>query len=401
MKAPPEQHPSGAWSKVNGLYPRFSAREFDRRYAATRAMMAREGIDVLVVYGNSGISRHNHADIHYLSGFLGNRNNYVALATRAAPVLFAQSYNHVQNAREVSVIETRWGGIDSAQSVSEYVLEVERRAGILGYVGEVPVQSYLTWQRVLAGWRFKDVTGPFHQLRLKKSAEELAWLRKGAEFSDAALRNLIDKVKPGMREYQLGALIEETALSVGGLPHLSYISSTPQEAPTVGVPRQNLSQRIISQGDVINTEISVSFWGYSGQLHRPIFVQANPNKLFRKLWDVALEAYTQCCAAIRPGATTEDVLNAAEVIHERGFTITDGLLHGFGIGLLPPSVRTRRTVHEPHTPFAFEQDMCVVVQPNVVTPDETAGVQLGNLLAITKTGTQCLHQVPIQYFITD
>ncbi len=401
MKAPPEQHPSGAEAMVDGLYPRFSAREFDRRYAAARAMMAREGIDVLVVYGNSGISRHNHADIHYLSGFLGNRNNYVALSTRADPVLFTQSYNHVQNAREVSVIETRWGGIDSAQAVSEYVLAVERRPGTLGYVGEVPVQSYLTWQRALAGWRFKDMIGPFHQLRLRKSAEELAWLRKGAEFSDAALRNLIDKVKPGMREYQLGALIEEAALSVGGLPHLSYISSTPQEGSTVGVPRQNLSLRIISQGDVINTEISISFWGYSGQLHRPIFVQANPNTLYRELWDVALEAYTRCCAAIRPGATTEDVLNAAEVIHERGFTITDGLLHGFGIGLLPPSVRTRRTVHEPHTSFTFEQDMCVVVQPNVVTPDEKAGVQLGNLLAITKTGTQCLHQVPIQYFITD
>jgi Xaa-Pro aminopeptidase len=88
------------------------------------------------------------------------------------------------------------------------------------------------------------------------------------------------------------------------------------------------------------------------------------------------------------------------VIHARGLTINDGLLHGFGIGLLPPSVRTRQTVQEPHDPFVFEQDMCVVVQPNVVTPDEHAGVQLGNLLRITATGCECLHRVPTRYFVT-
>jgi len=382
------------------LYPRFSAAEFDRRYAATRALMARTGADLLVIYGNSALSRHNHADIHYLSGFLGNRNNYLVLPLRADPVLFVQSYNHVPNAREISVIETRWGGIQSARAVRQYIQEVHAGVGALGYVGEVPVQSYLTWQRDLAGWRFIDLTGAFRALRWRKSAEELDWLRRGARLTDTALIHLIEGVRPGMREYQLGGLVEEAALASGGLPHLYYISSTPQDASAVCVPRQNLSHRTIQHGDVINTEISVSFWGYSGQMHRPIFVQAEPTKLYRELWDVAVGAYSRCCAALRPGATTEDILDAADPIHARGFTINDGLLHGFGIGLLEPSVRTRQTVHEPHVPFTLAQDMCVVVQPNVVTPDERAGVQVGNLLRITDSGAECLHQVPVQFFVT-
>jgi len=41
-----------------------------------------------------------------------------------------------------------------------------------------------------------------------------------------------------------------------------------------------------------------------------------------------------------------------------------------------------------------------VVQPNVVTHDERAGVQLGNLVLITKDGAECLHQLPLQYFVT-
>jgi hypothetical protein len=35
--------------------------------------------------------------------------------------------------------------------------------------------------------------------------------------------------------------------------------------------------------------------------------------------------------------------------------------------------------------------MTVVVQPNVVTPDESAGVQTGELLLVTERGAERLH----------
>jgi len=383
------------------LYPRFSAGEFARRHAAARALMAAEGLDALVVYGNSGISRHNHADIHYLCGFLGNRNNYVVLTARGEPVLFVQSHNHVPNAREASSIRTESGGRDSAATIAKFLIDAGLRTGTLGYVGEVPVQNYLTWQKDLAGWQFKDVTAPFRRLRLIKSTEEIEWLRRGAALTDAALASLIAKVQPGMREYELGAIVEATALHSGGLPHLCYLSSGPQDGAGACVPRQNLSQRVLERGDVINTEISISYWGYSGQMHRPIFLQAEPNDLYRRLWDTALEAYARCVAVLRAGATSEDVLDAANVIDERGFTINDGFLHGFGIGLLAPSIGTRQAQRGvPKPPFTFEAGMCVVVQPNVVTHDERAGVQLGNLFWITKDGAECLHRLPLQYYVT-
>lgn len=383
------------------LYPRFSEAEFARRRTAARALMRAEGVDALVVYGNSGIARHNHADIHYLSGFLGNRNNYLAMTRTGEPVLFVQSHNHVPNAREASSIRVERGGLSSAVTVAHHLIKAGVRKCAIGYVGEVPVQSYFTWQRELPGCDFKDVTLAFQRLRLVKSAEEIEWLRKGALLTDAALDNLIANVKPGMREYELGALIESAGLAQGGLPHLYYLSSGPQEGRGVCVPRQNLSHRMLQKGDVINTEISISYWGYSGQAHRPIFLQVQPSRLYRQLWDTALESYQRCLRCLKPGATSEDVLDAADVIAERGFTINDGFLHGFGIGLLPPSIGTRQAKRGvPKTPFRFEENMCVVVQPNVVTHDEHAGVQLGNLVRITRDGVECLHRLPLQYFVT-
>lgn len=383
------------------LYPRFSDAEFARRHQAARALMDAEGVAALVVFGNSGIARHNHAEIHYLSGFLGNRNNYLVMTRDGEPVLFVQSHNHVPNAREAASIRVERGGASSAVTVAHHLVKEGINNGTIGYVGEVPVQSYLAWQRELGRCAFKDVTAAFQRLRLVKSAEEIEWLRHGAALTDMALASLIDNAKPGMREHQLGALVEAIGLSHGGLPHLCYLSSGPQDGSSPCVPRQNLSNRVLERGDVINTEISVSWWGYSGQAHRPIFLESQPTALYRDLWDTALEAYNRCAACLKPGATSEDILDAADVIDERGYTINDGFLHGFGIGLLPPSIGTRQAKRGiPRPPFILQAGMCVVVQPNVVTHDERAGVQLGNLFLITESGAECLHQLPLQYFVT-
>lgn len=386
-------------SPGSGLYPSFSPQEFARRHAATRAMMAREALDALVVYGESSLNRHGQADTLWLSGFFGHRSTYVVLSETGEPVLFVQPHNHVPNAREMAILEVRDGGMDVASAVALHVRDMHGRAGVCGYVGPVPVQDWACWQQMLPDWRFRDVTDAFRRLRLVKSSEELIWVRRGAELTDRAVETLLEGLRPGMCELDAAALIENTARTLGGLPHVVYLSSTPQDAPAACVPRPCPSLRTIAPGDVVNFEVSVSYWGYSGQMHRPVFVRVGPNALYGRLWDVALEAYERCVALLRPGATVEDVLNAAEWIHQEGFTIKDAFLHGFVVGLLPPSVRTRRTTTRPQEPFVFEAGMCVVVQPNVVTPDERAGVQVGNLFLITSTGAECLHRVPVQYFV--
>jgi Xaa-Pro aminopeptidase len=41
--------------------------------------------------------------------------------------------------------------------------------------------------------------------------------------------------------------------------------------------------------------------------------------------------------------------------------------------------------------FTLEEGMTVVIQPNVVTRDESAGVQTGELVAVTSDGAERLH----------
>ncbi|MGH2875073.1 MAG: hypothetical protein ACRDLV_02355, partial [Solirubrobacteraceae bacterium] len=84
----------------------------------------------------------------------------------------------------------------------------------------------------------------------------------------------------------------------------------------------------------------------------------------------------------------------AAIIEDAGYTIRDDLIHGFVGGYLPPVLGTPGRELAPVPDFTFEAGMTVVIQPNVVTGDERAGVQVGELVLVGEDGAQRLHSVP-------
>jgi Xaa-Pro aminopeptidase len=151
---------------------------------------------------------------------------------------------------------------------------------------------------------------------------------------------------------------------------------------------------------VIITAVSSSYWGYSGQVHRAIFVDAEPTAAWQRLFDTALAAYEGLVQTVRSGATVADAIRAAEPIHEAGFTIYDDLVHGYGVDILPPIVDRTRFSPSGSEPqgqeLRFERGMAVVLQPNPITPDERMGLQLGALTIVTDSGAESLHHVPFE-----
>ena len=153
-------------------------------------------------------------------------------------------------------------------------------------------------------------------------------------------------------------------------------------APEMAVPAQWPSTRRLEAGDALTCEISAAWWDHPGQLLRTFAVAAEPTPLYRELHAAADAAFDASLAVLRPGATAADVVAAAGVIEDAGFTTRDDLLHGFVGGYLPPVVGSPSRQIAPVPDFTFAAGMTVVVQPNVVTPDERAGVQTGELVLI-------------------
>jgi Xaa-Pro dipeptidase len=379
----------------NSLYPRFSVTEFSRRYAVVRQAMQEAELSALILYGT--ISHHH--ELQYLSNFSVTWEAFLVFPAEGEPTLLLELYNHVPNARQVAVInDVRWGGPDTAEATAENLRERGLATKKNGIVGLIPLQRYETLRRLLPQVTFVDFTPQMLDLRLVKSDEEIEVLQKGAELSDRAIEALEREIRQGMTEHELAAIVENSYVGLGGKTNIHYMATTPMHNPAVCVPAQQHSTRVLESGDVLITEISAQFMqGYPGQILRPFAIGTPPTAEYLRLYDVAVEAFNRITSVIQPGATTEEVLNAADYIHDAGFSIYDDLVHSYGGGYNPPILRTRQTSARLPEPFIFRENMTVVVQPNVITKDERRGVQVGELLVIKQNGVESLHRYPMQF----
>lgn len=377
--------------------PRFSDAEYGRRYAAVRQVAADLAVRAIICYG----ARAAPGFVEYLTDFSPRHEAYLVVPLQGDPTLFVQLYNHVPDARRISrLLDTRWGGADSIQSLAENLRERGLVSGRIGLVGLIPFQRYAALQHALPKVEWVDLSGNLGRLRWIKSDEELNLIRRAAQLTDKAVSALAEQVRPGMHDCDLPNILQNAVGPEGGQIDLAFIASTPMRDPSIGVPAQTLSAREIQRGDVIIAEIGIARDGYAGQIQRPFAIQEPPTPEYQRLYDVALEAYQKIVAVIRPGATEQDVLTAADVIEQHGLTICDDLVHGFGGGYLPPILRTRQTTHGKAGSFVFQKNMCIVVQPNVTSRDERRGVQLGQLHLVTDQGLESLHSFPFQFVIT-
>lgn len=385
---------------------RFSDAEMARRRDAARGLAEREGLDALVVFGNSGVNRHNNVNPFWLTQYLDLHHCYVVLPRDGEPELYVGLANHVPNAREVAdaaVVE--WGGYRPGATVAARLRALGAlRVGLVGVAATWGVgMPYQHWLE-LAAFETLDVTAAFAALRAAKSEEEIERLRGAAELSDLAILALQREARPGRTEHELVALVEHAYRLRGGATRITFLRSMPMDAPTGCLPAQNPTDRRLERGDVILTEFSASLGAYSGQVHRPVFVQAEPTREWQRLFDVAVEAYDRIAAGLVPGSTEGDAIRNASVIGEAGYAIYDDLIHGYGTDYGPPlvdrsCVRFWASGEEPPPGRAVERNAAVVIQPNPITPDERLGVQVGALTVVRDGGAECLHSLPFEPLI--
>lgn len=378
----------------NSAHPRFSDSEFARRYHAVRSMMSEHGLDTLVVYSTVG----SFSEAHYLTDFRTAREAYLVVPAEGEPTLFVQYFNHVPYARRrARVADVRWAGAESVSTLVAHLNDRGLNKGRIGLVGALPWQQHLALCTELPRTEFSDTTMPFQRLRLFKSEEELTFLRRGAELSDLAMEALEREARPGITEYELATIVEGAYVPLGGQTHIHYMATTSMRDPHLCVPAQFQSDRVLQAGDVLITEISAQYDGYPGQILRPFSIGEPPTADYQRMYDLAVHVFERIAAVVRHGAMVEDVLDAAEEIAAAGYTICDDLLHGFGGGYFAPLVRTRQTGGTRNPGFAFAENMTIVIQPNVVTSDERMGMQVGELVRVTRTGIERLHRYPMRF----
>jgi Xaa-Pro dipeptidase len=382
-----------------------------RRREALTDLLREHGADGALVYG---FDRSGSA-VEWLTGWPVTREAALLLRPGERDLLFVCFNNHVPNARRLAPDADVRPGNASALDAALDALATRADRGAtapapsgpgrprrpaqtarparLGVIGLVPARA--SDRLAAAAGQIVFLDREYLALRLVKSAEELARMRAGAAMSDDAVAALAAEARPGMTEAECCASMEGAYVAAGGLTHIHYLGVTAMAEPGLCVPAQWPSPRRLRAGDVLTCEVSASYRGYPGQLLRTFTIAAPATPLYGDLHRVAEAAFGAMAGRLRAGAAAGDLAAAAaEIILGAGYTIYDDLVHGFGGGYLPPVISRADLEARRARDFTFAAGMTVVLQPNVITPDERAGVQTGELVLVTESGWEPLHRYP-------
>jgi Xaa-Pro aminopeptidase len=370
-------------------YPTFSDAELQRRHKAFYGLMEQEGVNAALIYGSGRYA----SDIYWLSDWPSSREAYLLMQTGREPVILMQLFNHYPMARVMSWIkDVRWAGANTTNSVIDLIRERGLEAKKIGLVGSLSYQIYNRLRDQYPNATFVDLGGKLRMMRTVKSTEEIERIRNASKLTDQSIHALAEGLREGIREDEIPAIIEPVYLKAGGYAGIHFMSSMPMRSPDFCVPSQFHSSRRLLKGDALITEISGAYSGYSGQIHRTFSIGEGPTPEWQKMHDAALEAFDVLAQVIKDGATTSEAEEAAEVIHRRGYSTYDDLVHG--VNQYPPIFQTKSRKRHDSKELTFHENMVIVIQPNLITYDEKMGLQFGETLVVKKNGCESLNAFP-------
>ena len=374
------------------LFPRFSDAEYNRRYSAIREAMAKDNLDAILISGARGSS-----EVTYLANYLPQSPCWLLFPREGDTTVFVHFFNHQPCAKAQSIVEDlRWYGPTPLPTLVE---EIKKRRMSTSKIGLVNMRAmaygHVTeLQRQLPEAEFVEFGPQFGRIRRVRSEEELVYLRKSGYLTDLACEALENNLRPGLTEQDVLAIVYNAYLKNGGDPGIHFIATTNMDNPDRFVPWQRQTFRVLEKGSVVITELTVSYWGYSTQIHRPFAIGKEPTPTYRKLFNAAYECYESVRKICKPGTTSEQIVAATSAIEAHGFTSYDSVFHGEAGK--SPELGTSSAAH-PLEKWTLEENMIHVIQPNPITKDSKAGLQLGAAVVVKPNGGEALHNYPFKF----
>jgi Xaa-Pro aminopeptidase len=295
----------------------------------TRAAAAAEraGLDALLVTPG--------ADLRYLTGYDAlplERLTCLVLRRDGAATLVVPALEHpraqASPAGALGIDIVGWNETDDPYALTARLAGDVRTVGLSDRTW---VMHGLRWRDALPGVRHELAGAALHELRMRKTPEEVAALREAARIIDGVQQQIQAMPLAGRTEQEVGRDIADAILTGGNVTvNFVIVGSGPNGAS----PHHDTGPRVIERGDAVVFDIGgTTPDGYCSDITRTYVVGDVPDG-FDKLYAVLQQAQEAACDAVRPGVTCEAVDAAArDVIADAGFG--EQFIHrtGHGIGL--------------------------------------------------------------------
>ncbi|MFC1492063.1 M24 family metallopeptidase [Nitrospinota bacterium] len=396
----------------SNFWPWFSEEEYERRYARIRAAMEEKNLDCLIFWGYSTAGTGTdlgQTNITYITSFASTAT-YLVFPLNEEPTIFVTMANHVKNAKRIShVKDVRAGSnffvkggmgsmpLQVAGRLKELGLE-KKRIGMVGNSAWLNINflhdAHVMITEALPDAEFETVTAWYEGVRLIKSEEEVALMRRVTAMTDAAYEVMVRSTRPGIRPIDLHNIYQRAAQAMDARTAMGHVGRTPMSDPDMNYPDYIPLTTPIQVGDVIMTEMAVGIAGYFGKIWGTYFV-GDPTPEYEKLFNLAKKTSDDLHAAIKPGVKTGDLARLClDTIQDAGYMSKTSIC-GWSNRNARPEVRAAGDrITDPD--FVFEKNQCINVVGWPSNEEATIGLWLGDCCVITDDGIENLQKYPIR-----
>jgi len=320
---------TGTSGPAQGSESAFPAAEYADRVARARTLLAKAGIDAMIVTGPE--------NIFYLTG--QQTPGYymfqaLVLPVEGEPVFVIRQLEYFNFIANTYIPDARvYGDGDNPIDVLVNVIQQKGLSGKRIAIDKrgwfLPIGVYETLTAKLG--TIGDSAGIVEQLRAVKSAAEIEKIEMAASYVDAGMRAGMAAVKIGSTENTLVAAMMAGAISAGS----EYVGMEPlvSAGPRTGVPHGTWRRRALEADAPAFLEMAACHDRYHAALMRSAWIgSARPEAV--DMEKVCQEALQAAMDAIRPGEPCEAAHVACQrVIDRHGYTENFKKRTGYSIGI--------------------------------------------------------------------
>ncbi|MFD1341580.1 M24 family metallopeptidase [Litorisediminicola beolgyonensis] len=356
----------------------FESAEFQARVARAQTRMRAQGLDALFLT--------TEPQIRYLTGFLTRfwesptRPWFLIVPASGDPVavipsigapLMAQSW--ITDIRTWSAPDYRDDGVSL---LADALVETGPRIGVPMAMEthlRMPLRDWRALQDRLPGTAFVDDEGLLRDLRMVKSAAEIARIRASCGIADRAFARLPEILAPGVTLAQAFRRFQILCLEEGAdwVPYLAGGAGRDGYSDVISPA----SDTPLETGDVVMLDTGLMRDGYFCDFDRNVCLGTPDPRVARAHGRLIAATYAGFDAA-RPGATAADLFHAmARALDDKDGAEAAGRFgHGLGMQLTePPSL-----VPDDHT--VLEPGMVLTLEPSLFTGPERLLVHEENIV---------------------
>ncbi len=351
------------------------AANYTTRLTNLRKRLVAENLDAILV------SHLPH--VRYLCGYSGSNGLMFVTAKKA---YFFTDFRYTEQAKkEVRRAKVIVDQRDLLKNLPKHTEAGQPRLKIGFQANYVTHATFGKLRHTLSRALFADATGVVEALAMVKDADEIAAIQKAAEIADQGFYEVLEYIKPGVREMEVAAELEYTMKMAGSEnPAFETIVASGHRA---ALPHGIASTKKIDKGDFVTLDFGATYKGYVSDMTRTVVV-GKPTSRQLKVYNLVRRAQKAALNKIRAGITGVAADAAARKVIERaGHKKAFGHGLGHGIGMF---------VHEgpglgPQSTDTLARNMVVTVEPGVYFKG-WGGVRIEDDVVVMPRGVKILTQ---------